>query len=121
MFILFLLAVASLLRTTYAATTTTGAPTPSASKTKPPKTHTVDVGPKASPYDFDPHETYADVGDVIVFYFYPTNHSVVKADYNAPCVPASGPVFYSGIFNEFQESGPDIVGPVSSLWCGGND
>jgi hypothetical protein len=47
---------------------------------------------------FDPETTYADVGDVVVFQFFPTNHSVVRGDYTAsipcgdkdtcnPCIP----------------------------------
>ena len=60
-----------------------------------------------------PHSISANVGDLIVFEFYPANHSVVKADYLAPCVPASEGLFYSGAFNTFDENNGNIVGLVS--------
>ncbi|OJJ75515.1 hypothetical protein ASPBRDRAFT_37809 [Aspergillus brasiliensis CBS 101740] len=74
-------------------------------------THTVQVGSKADPHQYSPHNVSAAVGDIIVFEFYPRNHSVVKADYLAPCVPASGEIFYSGIFNSFNEEDGQLVGP----------
>ena len=78
-------------------------------------THTVKVGPKEDPHQYVPHNLTADVGDLIVFEFYPTNHSVVKADYMAPCVPASGDIFYSGAFDSFHEENGQLVGPVCTL------
>lgn len=61
-----------------------------------------------------PHNITAAVGDVIVFEFYPRNHSVVKADFMAPCVPAAGEIFYSGQFNTFNEnSDGQLEGEVS--------
>ncbi|PYI02524.1 hypothetical protein BO78DRAFT_400434 [Aspergillus sclerotiicarbonarius CBS 121057] len=88
-------------RTTQATTTTTSAIA----------THTVQVGSKEDPHQYSPHNITAAVGDIIVFEFYPRNHSVVKADYNAPCVPASGTIFYSGSFNSFNEQDGELVGP----------
>ena len=85
--------------------------TPSSTSNNPPATHTVQVGAKQNPHQYSPHTINATVGDVILFEFYPTNHSVVKADYLAPCVPAEKNVFYSGPFNDF--SGND--GSVSAL------
>ncbi|RJE20451.1 hypothetical protein PHISCL_07212 [Aspergillus sclerotialis] len=85
---------------THSSTTSTGS-----------ATHTVKVGPKEDPHQYVPHNITADVGDVIVFEFYPTNHSVVKADYMAPCVPASGDIFYSGAFDSFNEENGQLVGP----------
>ena len=76
-------------------------------------THTVLVGYKTSPHAYVPSTIKANPGDVIVFEFYPTNHSVVKADFDAPCVPASEGVFYSGMFNSFNENDGQLVGPVS--------
>ncbi|EEH41325.1 hypothetical protein PAAG_03611 [Paracoccidioides lutzii Pb01] len=70
----------------------------SSSSTKTPATHTVSVGPKSSLHAYVPNSVQADVGDVILFEFYPTNHSVVRADFDAPCMPASKDVFYSGHF-----------------------
>lgn len=91
-------------------TTTTSTDTSTASTGG--ATHTVKVGPKEDPHQYVPHNITADVGDVVVFEFYPTNHSVVKADYMAPCVPASGEVFYSGAFDDFNENNGQLVGPV---------
>ncbi|PKX96195.1 cupredoxin domain-containing protein [Aspergillus novofumigatus IBT 16806] len=70
----------------------------------PQPTHTVKVGPKESPHQYSPHNITAAVGDVIVFEFYPRNHSVVKADFMAPCVPAVGEIFNSGQFNTFKKN-----------------
>ncbi|PNS13824.1 DNA-directed RNA polymerase III subunit rpc1 [Sphaceloma murrayae] len=66
-----------------------------------PATHTVNVG-KAD-HIFEPNNLRAEVGDTVVFEFYPLNHSVVRADYRYPCVPyeTSGSKrqgFYSGFF-----------------------
>jgi len=46
---------------------------------------------------FEPNTTYADKGDIVVFQFYPTNHSVVRGEYVSaaacgqadcnPCIP----------------------------------
>jgi plastocyanin len=36
---------------------------------------------KGSTHKFAPEEIEANVGDVISFHFFPTNHSVVKAEY----------------------------------------
>ncbi|KAJ6113382.1 hypothetical protein N7523_006699 [Penicillium sp. IBT 18751x] len=90
------------------ATTTTTTWTMTATGTA---THTIQVGPKTSPHQYVPHSITANVGDIIIFEFYPTNHSVVKADFDAPCVPASGPVFWSGMFNSFNEEDGQLVGP----------
>lgn len=78
-----------------------------------PATHTIQVGPKTNPHAYVPHNITASVGDTVVFEFYPTNHSVVKADYLAPCVPASDGLFYSGSFSTFNEHDGQLVGPVS--------
>lgn len=78
-------------------------------------THTVQVGPKTNPHTYVPNSISANVGDVILFEFYPTNHSVVMADYLAPCVPASEGVFYSGMFNKFNEPDGELVGPVGII------
>lgn len=92
-------------------TTTDGA----ASKTLSSRgvtTHTVQVGSKQAPHAYVPHSITAAVGDVVVFEFYPTNHSVAKADFLAPCVPASQGEFYSGNFNSFNLVDGQPVGPV---------
>ncbi|KAJ5110030.1 hypothetical protein N7532_002675 [Penicillium argentinense] len=102
-----------------ATATSTDATSASASKTTSTSkaTHTVQVGPKTNPHAYVPHNLTANVGDVVVFEFYPTNHSVVKADYLAPCVPASDGLFYSGIFNTFNTNNGDLVGPPTYFYC----
>jgi plastocyanin len=60
------------------------------------QTHTIRVG-FAGSHVFDPTTTTADVGDLVVFEFFPTNHSVVRGEYTGseacgssqcnPCVP----------------------------------
>jgi plastocyanin len=100
-------------RTTHATATVKTAMTPSS--TAPRSTHTVIVGPKENPHQYSPHNIAAAVGDVIVFEFYPRNHSVVKADFMAPCVPAAGEIFYSGQFNTFNvNSHGQLEGEVST-------
>ncbi|KPM45995.1 hypothetical protein AK830_g512 [Neonectria ditissima] len=48
-------------------------------------THTVAVG--ASGHKFTPDEIEADVGDIIEWRFYPTNHWVIRGDFDYPCIP----------------------------------
>lgn len=75
--------------------------------------HHVSVGGVG--FSFDPAVTYANPGDVVVFTFWPSNHSVVRTDYTGsqssgnPCVPievlqpgATG--FFSG--NKIIEADP---------------
>ncbi|KAL2867047.1 uncharacterized protein BJX67DRAFT_381369 [Aspergillus lucknowensis] len=76
------------------------------------KTHTIQVGPKEDPHAYVPHTLEADVGDLVVFEFYPRNHSVVQADWKAPCMPADGDYFFSGIKNEFEEVNGQVVGQL---------
>jgi plastocyanin len=80
------------------------------------ETYTVQVGSKSSPQAYVPNNFTAEPGDVVVFEFFPTNHSVVKADFGAPCVPASNGLFYSGMFNSFNESNGQLNGPVSMTY-----
>ncbi|GIK06142.1 hypothetical protein Aspvir_001785 [Aspergillus viridinutans] len=88
------------------------------SSTAPHSTHTVKVGPKENPHQYSPHNLSAAVGDVIVFEFYPRNHSVVKADFMAPCVPAAGEIFYSGQYNTFNEgSDGQLEGEPTFFYC----
>lgn len=75
-------------------------------------THTIQVGSKSSPHAYVPHSLSANPGDIVVFEFYPTNHSVVKADFGAPCVPASDGVFFSGMFDSFNLKDGQLAGPV---------
>lgn len=48
-------------------------------------THTVNVG--ASGHKFTPNKVKADVGDIIEWRFYPSNHWVIRGDYENPCIP----------------------------------
>ncbi|KAJ6003002.1 hypothetical protein N7451_005549, partial [Penicillium sp. IBT 35674x] len=84
-------------------------------------THTIQVGPKVSPHAYVPHNITANPGDILVFEFYPTNHSVAKADYLAPCVPAGSGEFWSGEFNTFTEEDGDLVGPAPTWSITVND
>ena len=67
-----------------------------------PQTHTVSVA-KGS-FAYEPDSIQARPGDLVVFQFFPSNHSVIRAAYGYPCVPyedVSGPGavgFYSGHF-----------------------
>lgn len=54
------------------------AQTTTSTTTAPASIHTVNVG-KAD-HKFDPDVIHAEVGDIILFNFYPTNHSVVQAE-----------------------------------------
>ncbi|KAL4975169.1 hypothetical protein BDW66DRAFT_160637 [Aspergillus desertorum] len=78
-------------------------------------THTIQVGPKEDPHGYVPHSLNASVGDLIVFEFYPRNHSVVQADWHAPCMPADGDNFFSGVKNDFDEVNGQIVGELP-MW-----
>ncbi|XTI89202.1 hypothetical protein V2W45_1401006 [Cenococcum geophilum] len=49
------------------------------------QTHTISVG--NGDYTFRPDVTQASPGDTIKFRFYPQNHSVVRAEYQFPCIP----------------------------------
>jgi plastocyanin len=61
-----------------------------------PKVHVVAVGASGD-FTYNPNVTIADVGDIVSFQFYPTNHSVVRGEYTNstacgpsgcnPCVP----------------------------------
>ena len=63
---------------------------------KASQVHTIKVGYGGN-FVFDPLTTYANVGDLIVFDFFPSNHSVVRGEYTGseacgaggcnPCVP----------------------------------
>ncbi|KAL4912375.1 hypothetical protein BDW62DRAFT_20937 [Aspergillus aurantiobrunneus] len=96
-----------------ASTTTTTAGSPStATSSSAAQTHTIQVGPKEDPHQYVPHSLEAKVGDLIVFEFYPRNHSVVQADWRAPCMPADGDYFFSGIKNDFEEVNGQVVGTL---------
>ncbi|KAJ9131292.1 hypothetical protein NKR23_g11770 [Pleurostoma richardsiae] len=71
----------------------------SPSTTRASVTHTINVG--AGGFNFDPESTSAAIGDVIEWQFFPSNHSVVRADFGYPCIPyeyvdPQGSGFFSG-------------------------
>ncbi|KAJ5263362.1 hypothetical protein N7478_010967 [Penicillium angulare] len=107
--------------TTMAISTTTTSSTSSTSSSTSTSTgvatHTIQVGPKTSPHAYVPHNITANPGDTVIFEFYPTNHSIAKADYEAPCVPASKDIFWSEPFATFDEEDGELVGspPTWSL------
>ncbi|MCJ1484704.1 hypothetical protein MMC06_004877 [Schaereria dolodes] len=59
------------------------------------KTITVSVG-DGGKLLYVPSTVFADIGDEVQFEFYPQNHSVVQAAFDAPCQPISNNAFYSG-------------------------
>ncbi|KAJ5787622.1 Cupredoxin [Penicillium paradoxum] len=85
--------------------------TPTATSSSGPATHTIKVGHKSDPHQFSPTDIKANAGDLVVFEFYPTNHSVVKADYLSPCVPAEEGLFNSEAFEDFNQENGQIIGP----------
>ena len=50
-----------------------------------------------------PDVTQAEAGDTILFQFYPTNHSVIRAEYGYPCIP-------------YEDTGVDKVGFFSGFF-----
>lgn len=57
--------------------------------------HTVSVSDKDGNLIFKPDNIEAAQGDMIMFKFWPKNHSVVQASFDKPCEPMDGG-FYSG-------------------------
>jgi plastocyanin len=57
-------------------------------------THQVAVGQNGLRYT--PNVTYADVGDTVVFTFYPRNHNVVQGSFDTPCMSDSTGGIHSG-------------------------
>ncbi|KAI1617357.1 hypothetical protein EDD36DRAFT_161798 [Exophiala viscosa] len=87
-----------------AATTSysSSAPTSTAATntTSGPITHTVEVAEGGN--TFVPDVVLAEAGDTILFQFYPTNHSVIRAEYGYPCIP-------------YEDTGVDKVGFFSGF------
>jgi len=59
--------------------------------------HSVRVGGPNSELTFTPNVINASLGDTVTFKFWPKNHSVAQATFNAPCQPANNS-FWSGFF-----------------------
>ncbi|KAK8021550.1 hypothetical protein PG990_006688 [Apiospora arundinis] len=58
---------------------------PAQTTTATPAIHTISVG--AAGFSFRPDSVTANVGDIVRFNFYPTNHSVARAEFRYPCIP----------------------------------
>ena len=76
-----------------------------------PSVHTITVGRVA--HAFDPAEITANPGDTLVFQFWPTDHSVIRAEYGLPCIPfdtvnPGKPSFYSGNFTNTNIDGSNV-------------
>ncbi|KAF1913185.1 hypothetical protein BDU57DRAFT_581723 [Ampelomyces quisqualis] len=75
--------------------------TPSSTSSAPAQTHTIQVG--LADHKFKPDVIAADVGDTVEFRFHPANHSVVRAEFDFPCIPyemtgTNKKGFFSGFF-----------------------
>lgn len=53
-----------------------------------PAIHTVAVG--SNGFSYNPNTTFANPGDIVVFQFFPTNHSVIRAEYTDSSVCGAG-------------------------------
>ena len=83
------------------------------------KSHIVQVGrnanlPKENQLVFNPETVIAQVGDWVTFKFYPKNHTVNNAAFDAPCQQAKNNPIYSGFVPVRGDIGADVVG-VSTL------
>ena len=87
----------------------------SATTSSAQQTHSVAVGPLEN--KFSPDNLNASIGDVVKFNFFPSNHSVVRAEYLIPCIPyedtGAGKIgFFSG-FRYVNPSDFDSQNPPS--------
>ncbi|KAH7138869.1 hypothetical protein B0J11DRAFT_26764 [Dendryphion nanum] len=76
--------------------------------------HTVQVGrnsnlPKDNQLVFNPETVIAKVGDVVNFKFYPKNHTVNRATFDAPCQAAKENAIFSGFVGVKGDIGADVV------------
>jgi len=62
--------------------------------------HTVTVGRLEN--EFQPNSIIATPGDIVQFVFYPTNHSVIRAEYGYPCVPYEDITGNTGFYSGFE-------------------
>lgn len=91
---------------TASSSTASSLPTPS----KEPKVHLVKVG--AGGFKFSPQEIHnVSVGDIISWEFYPSGHSVARAEYGSACVPYED----TGKDKEGFWSGPQVVKNTNEL------
>lgn len=83
-----------------------------------PQSHTVKVGrnpllPKENQLVFDPEVVIAGVGDWVTFKFYPKNHTVNNAAFDAPCQQNKANPIYSGFVPVKGDIGADVVGETT--------
>lgn len=123
------LVMSTLLSSLYGGSLAQAAATSSASgASSTPTIHKVTVGGGNS-FTYDPNTTFAAVGDIVVFEFLPTNHSVIRAEYTGsnacgstgcnPCVPyelihPGEAGFFSGNFLT-QNADPNSVSILSRI------
>jgi hypothetical protein len=93
-----------------------------------PAVHTVAVGNNG--HRFNPNTTFANPGDIVVFQFFPTNHSVIRAEYTDssvcgaggcnPCVPYElndpGKAGFSSGNIKTQDGNPATVS-IPTIFC----
>jgi plastocyanin len=72
---------------------------------------TVTVGQNGA-LAFSPDSIVAPVGSQVEFIFYPPQHSVVQASFDAPCQPINDTGFFSGGFT--TSSGPNVSSSILS-------
>ncbi|KAF8541517.1 hypothetical protein BDD12DRAFT_878384 [Trichophaea hybrida] len=98
----------------------------SATSSAPAATHTVKVGWPIGQHAFSPQETKANLHDIIIFDMYPANHSVVRMDPSAPCVPydmaghPSSEAWWSGFYPVSDPKNPQpwnfTVDTTDPIW-----
>jgi len=99
------------------------------SSTSGAKVHRVNVG--SGGFSYDPNTTYADVGDIVTFVFYPTNHSVIRAEYTGsdacgaggcnPCTPyelihGDGGFHSGNVLLQTPLPDPKVIKPGTKTW-----
>jgi plastocyanin len=63
-------------------------------------THNIAVGQDGLAYT--PNTTYADIGDTVIFSFYPIDHNVVQGPFETPCLDGNGTGIYSGFIGSSE-------------------
>jgi plastocyanin len=104
----------------YAANTPAAASSPSASASSASAASTIAVG--ANGLTFSPNSVTVPVGGQVVFTFaaFSEGHSATQADFAAPCVPASGTGFNSGLVSSAADTFVVNVTSTDPMWfyCG---
>jgi plastocyanin len=92
---------------------------PSSTSSAAAVTHTVSVG--LNGFTYTPNSFTANVGDTVLYFFYPSNHSVARAEYGYPCIPYenTGPNkegFWSGFepVDKISENAPRFSVTINS-------